>query len=1041
MKYFSSSSNEIIVSFSDIWLICKKNSKLILICGFICAFIAMFICLLQPVLYTAHGTFENIKEQKGELGEGWFSLISLVSDHNKDRNAIRLMLSRKLVSPVVKNLNLQAHISTSYFNYCKENLLKNLGIKPKTAPPKPFICTDLNYNEEKSLALKILFNDENSFDVYGENKKIIGSGVFNKPFYAQNFNFILSKQNDDFVFKGSRFTLVLSPLEETTDNIINQLQIDSSKEFASVLDISFSAQDNFIAADVINHLMWEYQSYVKRELQDLTDRQLAYLYLRKEKSITTLKKLIDESASYMKTTSQATGFMGVENEVEFLATSQAELRKQSLVLSLEINRLQNPEIDQSILRNQYFDLGDSNIINTILMKSHELKQKQSAIELALSNLPESSKSSKNNNDAKKQLLELNNIKQKITSIENLIKKLKESSSVTTFQKLLNDSSSYIPLWLTKINFLQGLPVDQEEFFNNQKTYIIAFLNNQNRLNNMRLKILEGRVSYNNNQFPEFEGITLETAEELFMRFSTDLDQIQANLQQLTAVLKQFSNPNFEISSLSSILKDDATQQLIIQAEKLALQSRETDSRSEKELERLNRALSLNKDFFKAHVEQTISLIQLHEKLIKEKLRSLQEVSLDLIQQQLSMHQQQLLEYIHTRKNNLLQEQDILSQEMDQICKTVANLPQKWLAEQQLKFQVELETKLFEKLAQLVESKNIAHNLEKAFSKPIDLATPPKRPNPNYLLLFLILGSTIGVISSTAVLVVRSFVKGLSATPNNLQFYNQHVAGILNACYFPSSLNSLNSQGLSSLRDISMYFREEFSPKSFLFIEENSYNYVSCFASLLSKQQLKTILLKFTPSSDNTSPGLLHYLQNQNVPLNIRHTNDYDFIQLEEPTMFLTELLSTQKFKDLLENLHKDYDAIVFAINTDPINMSAKTLANIADCTALFLKAEIYLKSLEFYLNLTQEEQNPKKVSFVFLQDPAEQLDYIAYYKDLFHKTVIWSKTTAKTKIIPYCKKATAATIHTTKTTIIPSCKRGIKKLITLLKDIVRRHKT
>ncbi len=170
--------------------------------------------------------------------------------------------------------------------------------------------------------------------------------------------------------------------------------------------------------------------------------------------------------------------------------------------------------------------------------------------------------------------------------------------------------------------------------------------------------------------------------------------------------------NFEISTLSNILNDSVTQQLVQKSSELSGQLCDLINRSGREHERLKEALAIQKRFLESHLSQTLELGKIRIQLIKEKISSLYDVMKDLLQK----------------------EKSVLENKIEELKVAMQELPELWHLDKRLKFKAELTKGMMEGLTHIAESKNLSRHLYQVESKPLDSALPPFAPQSPHLLI-------------------------------------------------------------------------------------------------------------------------------------------------------------------------------------------------------------------------------------------------------------------------------------------------------------------
>lgn len=475
------------------------------------------------------------------------------------------------------------------------------------------------------------------------------------------------------------------------------------------------------------------------------------------------------------------------------------------------------------------------------------------------------------------------------------------------------------------------------------------------------KIIQERPIQQQNPSLEFQGVTLDTANELYIMYSKKLNDIQAEIKQNMFLNSQIENPDFEISSLSSSLRDAVSLEMISKASQLLLNLKDANNRSAKEQERLKEELIVQRSFLSLHLQQILSLQKLNERLIEEKIYLLQKGILELIQQRISLLENNLNGYIASRLENIKQERQILQQHLEEIQTEMAGLPARWMGEKIIDQNVETNQLIVQEIAKMMEFKNINHKLELIQSAPLDLATPALHPIHSYAPLYTLLGAFLGAISAIGSLLASSVTTGVRASHSNLQLLHQHVAGAFSSDYHPSSGVPLRDQDLDTLRRIHGFFACHAQGSPILLIEGEGPDYSADLAALVAKEGLKAVIISatFNQTASTTKKGLLNYLMGEDGFPEIIPGEKYDRIESGGVCRYLAELLGSKRFHELLAALKAQYDWVIVASCELPVSAAAERLSGLFTNIAVTV-ADESLVQLRFYIETMKE----KKVTFV-----------------------------------------------------------------------------
>jgi hypothetical protein len=368
------------------------------------------------------------------------------------------------------------------------------------------------------------------------------------------------------------------------------------------------------------------------------------------------------------------------------------------------------------------------------------------------------------------------------------------------------------------------------------------------------------------------------------------------------------------------------------------------------------------------LQQKIVQAQLNDDSISD--HSEQKEALIKLNQRLSILEQRLNNYLTTRKGSINYHKALIENQMDQVKINITTLPSKWLMEQKTQMRMEMGQHVVGKVTELVESTIISHNLNRIESGPIDIAIPPTIPNHPKLFLFLVLGCVFGASFTATGLVINALMRGIPISRDSLEVANLKVTETLTSRAHCNRVSEAGKQDIESIRKlITSTFHSASSDKKILFVLGDGPNYTRLFAELLSKQGKNTLLLQ-CPSEIPQQPrdeGLLQYLESSNsYPVIYKQETGYDLIASGGPSPFSVELLNSESFKDLLQDLEKQYDTILITCTDNPASPQALSLHSLCDKAIVSLTDE-KLSDLKFYTDLAEQNKEDSKSIFLLTE--------------------------------------------------------------------------
>ena len=874
------------ISISDFIKICKKEKFKILFAALFFGFLCSVYVLMTPVQYIVKGTFkEKAKSSSGmsqPLSAANFFSTGSIMGNTSYNETISLMKSRNLLERVIRQLNLQASIHKNAIDFpflktIRENLkveyayFKNI-FSPILEDIHPILeVTDIHYKDEDLKTFKIKFLTEDSFLV-SENGKEIGKGNLNHPFNKENYSFIIKKVSPQPI-KGNEFVLNLFSLQVITDLVSKQLIIDSDQIDKHLLNIKYLNRDRNAAVKFVNTLMSVYQEYLREEQNRIAGEQITYLQERQDEMGNKLKNMMEVYAQSLSSDMSTIGFSDSNRAMEFLAEIQNRYKNKLLEIDFELKRLQNAQKEGYAYYETYTSRGDSLVINKLLNEIRELKQYRDTIDLGLRNFPE-----ENNLETavlfEEQLKHFEELKEFQEETQNILASLGKGEIPPSPVRLAESSKYIAKNWHEALinkkqaynDASQDLKAEKLDDLNSCQNHYVTYLQNLQNFFNLHEKMLEECLDHQQNPQKEFQGIDVMSARDLYVQLKLQLSEVETQICQHQFIVDQMHDSNFEYSSLSQVLLDPVSEELIIGTTRKSLSLKDETNRSAKEQERLQSDIYLHKSFLLTHLKQMVELLRLKQLALKEKITLLQTETLSVAQQQISILEKHIQDYIAIRLKDLIQERSIIEQYQHDLKKEMVDLPNKWVAEKLIDLQMNMNRNMVEDVTAFVESKNISNNLEMVQSAPVDLAVPPIHPKRPRLLMFAIIGTILGAMFSLTFFVFKGLYNGFNSSKDNLKQLHQHVSGTLSKKCKNNSSSCLLDGDLETLRTLMTFLNipeQTGIGKTVLILEKEAEDYSKVLGELLAAKQKKVLLMSTSfdaPANPEQLPGLLQYLE-------------------------------------------------------------------------------------------------------------------------------------------------------------------------------------
>ncbi len=909
---------EFLITLADLFHLFKRSKRKIGLACFAFALIGALFGLSRPAVYVAKGSFrDKAPSESNNAQDVSASLKILGLSETGTSEALSWMQSRHLIGKLVKRLSLQAEIQNknSLFDRFRDNLKVEKALwmnekRPSLADlEKEMVVQTVNYQAEYPTELTVTPLDSLAYQVSNKGK-VIGSGRFGEPFQTDNYSFTLAAPKNP---KACRLTLW--PQWKVVDDLVKTLQIKADTKDKTLFNLTYAHRDRSLACSCVNELMELYLEHMRYQHRFLLQEHLSYLQKRQDEMNENLKTVLEEHVSTLSSDLSTSGFPSTQSVIEYLSETLLQYTKSLHLIEMEIIRLKNFRDSGFAYHDQYRSEDDPYTINATLAEIRQLKKQSDVIELALkNNAPEQNLLAKFADLMK----EHKNIHTYSDEVKEILEKLKGKQPLEKEYSLFQEPRYIAGVWKDRLQ-----DSVEEADYRLCSSHFQLYLGHLDHFFDVYEKTLKERITHQQNPPDELQGMTLDTAQEVYSGYCKMQSDIESTRRQFEYVLDQMQNPQFEISSLSAILSDPVSQKMIEKASNVELLLKEEGNRSGREQDRLKAELATHRGFLQTHIRQSLELVKIREKLMHEKSYHLQQATLELIQQKISILEKYLEDFIETRLANLEQEKLFIYQQQAGLQQEMGKIPGKWVSEKMIDQQVKLNQQLMSELTKLVENKNISTNLEAVRSTPVDMALPSIHPRSPKIVFFSLLGAFLGLFFSCSYLFGRTMIDGLPVSRDNLRLSGQHVSG--------------TTQDLETLRSLMAYFEMAKPQGDLLLILGRSPNYAEELATLLAMMEFRVLLLPLSFDKPG-GEGLLAYLQGQNLP-KIHKKGGFDYIEPGGVSAYSSELIGTQRFQKLYKDLSDRYDWVIAYTTASPLSAEAKAVSANFDRIAITLQEE------------------------------------------------------------------------------------------------------
>ncbi|MBI3236873.1 MAG: hypothetical protein HYZ48_04145, partial [Chlamydiales bacterium] len=659
-----------------------------------------------------------------------------------------------------------------------------------------------------------------------------------------------------------------------------------------------------------------------QENEQIASSQFEYLERRQQELLRKWDGSLDDHVAYLKSNLGEGGYLSVSQELEYLQAPKIAYTSRLLETECDLKRLQSQNWDKRKKKKE-------DLLLPILFSEKEdpsydllLEEEKRGIEKSLGNLAEE--------EARlsfKPGIE-GEISQLTEETKTALEMLKRLENAQELPPLIHTPGSLVAIWGKQIAALEGKAEEPLLCAYKDKLRLLAEENGE------KIQKLQANIAIRNTESEEFAGLTLETARRLYVDYNNQRDGLQAHLKQLIYLSEQLYQPQFELSSITTILTDSVTQGLVIQAGETSVSLQDLNNRSLREQQHLKEKLHTQKTFIAQHLLQIIELTKLRLQLSEDKIASLRMTTIDLLEQ----------------------EKHLLQNQLDKIQSQMGQVPEKWHREHLLLFKKELGSKMIEGLTQLMESKSLDRYLYHVRSKPLDFSFPPLKASYPYLFFSMVFGGLGFGFLGYLFYFIRSIFTGFPLSHAMLKSLGLNSCGILSP-HCQSPLRHLFLNDLETLRNLIPSLSDV---KICAILGGNTPDFSSQLAELLAMHQRRVLVIRYVfdeKISPENLPGLWQYIHGETVVCPIRKKPFADFLVSGSTSCYAVELLSHPKMASFLEEIKSSYDLILFYSKAAVTAAEAKALMQISDAaiitTGQQTKEEI----------LICQEWKEKKISF------------------------------------------------------------------------------
>lgn len=914
----------------------KKRKKIYFLIGSICAFLTMFLFLIvEPKYYLKASFKEATMRSENSSASMLRTLLKGPSGGSGSvdlgTQALSVMKSRQLVQKVVEEMGLQGDIK---LHSLRERLCERALFNYRLA--RGFVIDNSSFcrvkyvtyagKEIKRMTLRMISEDQ--MELFSSDGKLLCKQDPKKPVILPDLH--ISLEIEALKNLGKKYLLQIYPLQVAVDRASQTLKVKVRREDVNFLDLAYKDKDPKRGASFLNLLMSEYKRYLIKENNRIAKAQLEYLTTRQGEIADKLDETLKHHVEYLQNTLGDQGFMGLHQELEMMESKKKRHQNRLLEIELDLNKVNRIKTKKLFsLQNSFLGEEGQHIQQTLL----GLKKQKDGLDLAIMKRM-ACFSEKEKKDSKRlfPILHLRAPTKMIENLENqleisskplsiftelkehlndLYKERSERNSLSLQKKIIDPPSSFE---YEKINDLKReIKKNLLTISKDQKPILLHKIH----LLNLRENVLKQRIKKELLVPRELEGIDLAMAKDLHVEYVHELDESRLKKRQSQFALDKISEGPFNISSIINLVGDTISQEFVKETMQICSELKNEQYLSEKDRHRLQGQLARKKEMLMTHLREMMDLTDLKIQLIEDKVVVLEQVLSDLVNQDIVIIEDQMKKALEEKTEALNTEKEAIKEKLKELQTEMKEIPRKWLVENRLQLQSDLNVNMMEGMAQLVESKNVEHHLLQVESKAIDEAYIPLKPKHIPIFIYGILGGCLGLFISTGIGVGKKVSQGFPISLERLKSGNHQVAGPFSKKPFFKELGNLKKKDLEVLREIVRILLKEKITISGIILNGLS-SYAQVLGQLLVLSGKKTLIIHSFHTSEEE--GLLDYLSGNIKEITIEQQEAVHRVSLGSQGLYRVEMLSRYKFLELLQELQKIYE-IILIVTDKKVNSS------------------------------------------------------------------------------------------------------------------------
>lgn len=852
-----------------------------------------------PLDYKILATFAELGETHGAGGGSVLQgLLEVAGANVGGPQIVVLMTSRQVLKPLVARLGLQVKMGEesssalgSWWNHIKACVTAERG--RLLEEPERGLFSHVSYEGDVPFQGFLRFSSSTEYQVFSSHRELISTGRVGERLVLDELAWVVVKSPSHLLLHHD-YPLQIRPWVEVVGDLQARILITLNKKGQSVYDLCLRYPIRAEGQQILNRLMEEYRLYLRHNHETLAQEQLFYLEKRQDHLYQELEHAFSEYTGYFERNLMQNGCIDFEQDAARWLEPHRTMMHRLNEIDVELTCLQSkPDLpylgsDRDLLTR----------LHEIASQCDALRAQRDMLGLAFLQKEVQESDALLLSDRIEALQDVRQTREALTCF------LTDLETTHTFPSLTMLPMATPPVMMQWIDRLKASSVESCEGRD-----FMHFMREHVHLLSMKEKYLQDRCFQGRSIVAEIEGIDPESAHTLFVQYNEKIDDTEGEIRYLRELLGKFAEREFEVSSLGSVLSDPISQTLIDHASQASFSLKDAKHHSTKEEARLTEELGLQKELLHAHLTQLISVKEVHQAVLKEKIENLKTLSLESIQRNLALLEDHRTTLLQKKCIDLTHEKDLLRERILNFRAQMTHLPQKWQQEKLLHLKTQLGVEAFQAITPVIEAKTVGHHLHSVASRPLDEALLPTAPMKPRLMLLAAVGGGVSAIFALFIALLRALYQGFPASREKLLAMRYPWIGSIAASCDGVPVETFH---MEAIRLIAARCQQ----RRVTLLSGKGPNYSHALAEILGRAGKRVLLVQcdwLSPSHVSEPEGLLHWFESGTQIAPISFSAWYDLMPRGGSSPFGMELLLSARFQQLLETWESSYDQVILFV--------------------------------------------------------------------------------------------------------------------------------